>query len=454
MPRPQIIHAGLVLLIAFLGSIEVLKAADRPSGSIETGSDGQAIEPFPAEAAIVSEQSKETWKFSWENGLLYTLDTELVFRPLELLREEPLVRGKVFLKLHLDAAMYSGDGGASDIDDVFDLRRGRLGIKGDRILRMPISYLLNFGFTSDKFFLEENYLRLDEIPYLGSLQIGHFKPPISLNRMTSSSDTTFMELASPIQAIAPASSAGIQLSNLAFNDRFHWSAGWFGPSGGDAEIGDGRDSLSRILGRAGWLVVDRPDDSLTQSLLHIGVSFGLAASFEEATEFSARPESFFAPKVLRTGRLAVDSAIGGGVDLAFIRGPYAFQAEAITTRLELPGADDSQIGGYYVQGSRFLTHDSRPFNRRKGAFGRVNPTDAFSFAQGGMGAWELGARFSHLDLNERPINAGQMNNYSAALNWYINNTTKVRFNYVFSDIDRSGDDMNLHSFQVRLQIEF
>ena len=48
-------------------------------------------------------------------------------------------------------------------------------------------------------------------------------------------------------------------------------------------------------------------------------------------------------------------------------------------------------------------------------------------------AWELAARWSHLDLNDGTIRGGMLDNLSLGVNWHLNNNLRVQFMYLHSN---------------------
>ena len=103
---------------------------------------------------------------------------------------------------------------------------------------------------------------------------------------------------------------------------------------------------------------------------------------------------------------------------------------------------------------------------------------------GGWGAWELAARYSHINLEDKDVradarmgtlpaqmgnpylHAGEQTNYSLGLNWYWNPNIKLMFNYVLAQVNREWRDNGVgvvRSYQgtsemryamVRMQIDF
>ena len=69
-----------------------------------------------------------------------------------------------------------------------------------------------------------------------------------------------------------------------------------------------------------------------------------------------------------------------------------------------------------------------------------------------MGALELAARYSSMDLSE--ANGGILNDITLGLNWYLNPSTRIMFNYVMGVADVNSEDINENTLQMRMQIDF
>lgn len=97
---------------------------------------------------------------------------------------------------------------------------------------------------------------------------------------------------------------------------------------------------------------------------------------------------------------------------------------------------DPVPSGHHVCGSCILTGEMRKYIRRNGTFGPV-PV-ARSAYQGGMGAWEVSARYSSIDMDDGLINGGEMGIVSVGLNWFLTQTFAVNLNYRHIELDRFG----------------
>ena len=100
--------------------------------------------------------------------------------------------------------------------------------------------------------------------------------------------------------------------------------------------------------------------------------------------------------------------------------------------------------------SYFITGETRPYVGSRGAFGRVIPNQEFMGAEGGFGALEVAFRFSRLDLIDRGIDGGALNDLTAALNWYPTSNARVMLNLIRAKRVDTGLDP-VWIAQVRLQ---
>jgi phosphate-selective porin OprO/OprP len=77
-----------------------------------------------------------------------------------------------------------------------------------------------------------------------------------------------------------------------------------------------------------------------------------------------------------------------------------------------------------------LTGESRPYKVQDGAFGRIYPKREFRDGSGGMGAFQIAFRFSQVDLDDKEINGGRLNDLTAGFNWYATHNYRVMFNVI------------------------
>jgi phosphate-selective porin OprO/OprP len=90
----------------------------------------------------------------------------------------------------------------------------------------------------------------------------------------------------------------------------------------------------------------------------------------------------------------------------------------------------------------FLTGECQPYDRREGVFGRVVPLHDYHVRNRDdcwtLGAWQLGARFSYVDLNGMVIQGGRIYDGTVGLNWHLNPNMKLQFNYILEHRNMPG----------------
>ena len=103
--------------------------------------------------------------------------------------------------------------------------------------------------------------------------------------------------------------------------------------------------------------------------------------------------------------------------------------------------------GYYVQGTWAITGES--FQYAQGKFLRLRPNSS-------RGAWELGLRYSSVDLRDQQVDGGKQRNASVALNWYApGQQLRVMGNVIYADAtlaDGSKEDPWI--LQLRAQLHW
>jgi len=60
---------------------------------------------------------------------------------------------------------------------------------------------------------------------------------------------------------------------------------------------------------------------------------------------------------------------------------------------------------------------------------------------GGPGAWELGARFDYIDLNDHSaeVRGGEQYTAVAGVNWYLNNNVRFMLDYALTNVYDARD---------------
>jgi phosphate-selective porin OprO/OprP len=415
--------------------------------------------PIPAVEAPVGGTSAEAhgsgglfWGLRWDDGLRYEIgSTARIARAMSNHPDRDVrpYHGKIGLKLQLDGAAYETDGEGTTQDQ--GVRRARLYTSGLFFLWVPIAYKLEAEVTDEDFYIRESYVWLSEIPYVQNLKVGHFKAPMTLEGLTSSTDLLFLERAAPVEAFNPGILFGIQPAGMSEDKRRTWAIGWFA-DGGQNDVSEASRSPSRAIGRLTWL--PRQEEGADGvNLIHVGLSGQYLYSDRHEVQFRSRPENYFAPRVVDTGTLDAEQAASWGVELAVQSGPLSVQSEflqAVVDRI-----DDSNLvfQGSYIAASWLLTGESRPYKNASGVFGRVKPRREFSLGQRSFGAWELVTRISRLDLDSHDVQGGTMGLVTVGLNGYLSDRVRIAVDYATGTVERDGVDEDLRVIGGRVQYD-
>jgi len=357
-------------------------------------------------------------------------------------------------RLQFDAAVFDEDDGS--IGNGSEVRRARLYLAGkfDR----HWSYKNQIDFAGDGVSIKDAYLRYSGLP--ARITLGNFKEPFSLEELVSARFITFMERALP-NVFAPSRNLGVAAD---INGRFGGSdGGWSAHLGvfGEGIDDSGFDSDSQREDDEGAAVTGRltvAPIATNDRLVHLGG----AASYRDTGDdtdirLRQRFEAHIADRrLVDTGTVdGVDSLLRTGAEAAIAWGPFSLQGEYLRAELSRPDRPDTAFSGYYVYGSWFLTGESRAaaYSTSSGKFGRLRPLSPIGT---GIGAWELAARFSQLDLTDRGISGGEEDNLTVALNWYPRGNLRLSANYV-QVLDLTGgphDGDEPGAFQMRAQVDF
>lgn len=335
------------------------------------------------------------------------------------------------------------------IPDGTEFRRIRIETEGGFYTNTYWKFQVDFG--GGKTELKDVLIGQKGIPLFGNVQVGHFNEPFSLEEVTSDKYDLFLEYSLPVQAFAPARNAGIMFFDN-WRERVTWQAGVFRETDDSGILGSnsGYAATGRVTALPWYAEEGR-------KLLHVGAAFSSRHPSGDAVTYETRPEWHQSSrKFVSTGAIkGVDSANLLGLEGALVYGPFCAQAEYFNTGVSRTSGGDASFSGWYLEGSYFLTGENRKYDPKKGEFGRPIPNRNFNLKDGGLGAWELVARYSTVDLNDAGagISGGAQKDTTLGLNWYLNPNTRVMFNWVHAMTDQP-DNGNADMFLVRFQVDF
>lgn len=382
--------------------------------------------------------------------------------------------------------------GTGRIRDGVNFRRARLEVDGT--LYEVFDFFAEYEFLGNTFNVDPGtpntptnivntpgptdlWATITHLPWIGNLRMGNMKPPLSFEHLTSSRWLNFMERSFAFDAYIGGTNNGFQPGIMAFNwtenERATWALGVFKNNQTVLgwNVGDGEYEAA---GRLTALPIYEEDG---RCLVHLGIGASHRDLDEHRARLRARTLLRNGPFTLQT--VLADVTVGGtGQNLvipefAMVWGPWSVQAEYFgswITDATLPVNKLPPLGTYFTQSAYvevlyFLTGEYRPYNKKGWsgpAFDRVIPNRNFFFMPGeknrlfSSGAWQVGARYSWIDLNDGAIAAGRLNDITLGLNWFLNPNMSIRWNYscTFRDAPGTTADGTIHGFGTRMQYDF
>jgi phosphate-selective porin OprO/OprP len=366
--------------------------------------------------------------------------------------------GLFFSALALDRQLISQDADSrTQFGDLGDFERGtirawRFGFAGTVNFDTPWVYNVTFAWNPfDRGFDEE----LEDFQFMDyglsipasknvTVSIGNLKEPINMEKTMTLLDLAGQERSAVSDAMFSTRNFGVVVSGTAPDQRVSWAGGVFNDWLVDSGSFD--ENATVAVGRVTWLPVISEDQS---ELFHVGL--GVRHSDAKAgLQYGSRPELGDAPKFVDTGFFDAESSTLYNLEAGWRSGPYWLLAEYTDNDVDAPDVGNPRFKGYHISGTWSLSGEMRPYRKPSGAFGGL-PV-AQNVNQGGWGAWELGLRFSSIDLTDGDIAGGDMDVATAQVAWWATRNMLVSFNYRRSWTDRFGFDGEMDAASMRVAL--
>jgi phosphate-selective porin OprO/OprP len=373
---------------------------------------------------------------------------------------------KIGGRIQADASVSGNDkfiqGGTTPVEanNGTEIRRGRLAFSG--------TFFKDWNFISEIDFADNNVTVKDmKLNYSGlnfiNATVGQQKQAFSRELQESSNDLMFIERSLMNVLNEPVVDRAIGVNLASHGKKWTGQAGVYGES-----IKSNKTSMDEgwgVSGRATYTPIAEET-----KLVHLGI----AGNFREPSDAgqisgSTSGASYSYETTHMSDLFPINSGVITsinnikmlGLEANGVYGPFSVGGEYTHSWMDRKmGMKSLGFHGWYGEASWTLTGESRKYT--KGKFKRLEPAREFSFANGGLGAWELAARVAGVDLNDGTIKGGTMKNFSVALNWYANSNVRFMFGYDrIIDIKNSplttrkgGKPDGLNTFMFRSQIAF
>ncbi len=346
------------------------------------------------------------------------------------------------------------------LNDGVNLRRGRLYFVG-KFDDFTVNITPDFGGSPDGsptlFEANVNYTGIRRV----TATAGYFHPFVSLEDATFPGDLLFLERPSIIN-IERSVAAGIQRASLgakASTEDYFASAYLTGPLFGAQTNTLLNGEQLGFIGRLAARPYYDQDWNLHagfsgQTAFHPNINASGTPGVSRTTfDFGDQPElRIDFNKLVDTGSLSARDASAYGGELGLSWRNFLVQGEYYqigVTQSKLPDMPAPRLGfnGGYVEGSWVFTGEPHPYDAKKASWARPEVDHPFSLADGGVGAWELAARYSTVSLNSNVVPGvsqsvtggifgGQQQIAALALSWYPNDWLRFMLQFQYVDVNK------------------
>lgn len=343
-------------------------------------------------------------------------------------------------RIMIDAGFVTKEKTSSIKNDI-TTRRAWIGTSGN--IDEDWSYRLLVGFENNDTTLTDAFIKyggLDNVDIL----IGHFFENNGVSVATMNLISSFMERSSAITAFRPLRRNGVSVNPYGKNWGAHFGVFGSGTNNSASKNDKGIGVSSRIHYAA-------INDQENHHFLHLGFNNSYRSPDSAANEmrFNTSGNS----KVINA--TLIDSGIIAGVDdyyqnmaeFRYQKGSFTLTSEYLKTNIRRNGYQNLEFDGAYVTASYFLTGEKFNYNAKMGA-----PTPA----KINKNAWEIAARYSLTDLNDKDIAGGKLRSYDFGVNYHVSQNLRFMANYIINRMDQytALQKRNPQYLLLRAQINF
>lgn len=328
--------------------------------------------------------------------------------------------------------------------------------------------------------IADAWLGINNIPFVDRLQAGHFKPETGLIHSTDALYTSLSEFTGPASSFGLGRRFGAAGRTHFLDKRLRLFYGAFqeGATATDRYIQEDNQGQVYNMRLSGTPIL--ADGG--RHVLHLGAHASYVSPRNRATSMSTTFGSIgWLPNSVTTGVFANKSHIRAGLELAYQYKGFSARAEGFMAKYDgYRGTESNTAWGGYVELGFFLTGDHRVYNLDSGAFEAVDVKSNFLTLEdedgrgrfGGLGAWQVVAQLSHLDLtdwrssvdifdqNNNVVGANRLGGYqrdiTLGLNWFLTPKIRAYFEYVHSQQNIGADkkEAKQNIFGTGLRVHF
>lgn len=349
----------------------------------------------------------------------------------------------------VDAATYTQDDVAKDQVEAkpdAGVRDFRLLFRGRFKTERPFSWTIGYMYdgNDDSWHFRKTGIQIGVPEMSGSFFIGRDKEGYSLIKIMVGYDGWTIERSTALDAFVPILADGIKYFGYSPGKKILWNVGLFSDALSNRESFSAYNNLA--VARLGWLpILSEPEGKL----LHIALMVRQGQPEDELIKQRSRPEVYLAPYFVDSGQFPATRASTRGFEVFYRKKNLLIGTEQNFQHVTSSSAGNPDFYGGEAVVSYVLTGETRAYNPYTGAFRSLSP--ARTVFEGGPGAWDVGLRYSRIDLDDANIHGGTFWRISPTVNWYLSDYLRLEFAYGYGKLDRFGSNGATNFFQTRIQ---
>ena len=204
------------------------------------------------------------------------------------------------------------------------------------------------------------------------------------------------------------------------NKMFSYSIGYFYDSD---NFGNPKGNASAATGRITYLPLYEKDGD---RLLHFGFSYSFRNQTENTARFRQSAETFLLPNFVDTHTFVADYLNVFGLETVYQAHHVAIESEYVLsdTHNSNPNIPDPQFSGFYIE-AIYTPGDGRQrvYDRDRGIFVLNVPEGYPHFGAVDRDRWLITSRISRIDLNDKNVQGGVMNDFTAGFSWLFSRSS-------------------------------
>jgi phosphate-selective porin OprO/OprP len=294
------------------------------------------------------------------------------------------------------------------------------------------------------------WMQIRDVPLLGNVRAGYQVKPIGMTNNTFQAILPFMERADNMDAFyGPFDNGfamGVTARNMLESELATWQFGVYRPLTNAFAVALNKYAYGGRVTLLPWYA----DDG--RQLIHLGFGTWDGETVEDELRVRARTvlrngPGFAVPILVDTGEIPCQNQYTFAPEFALVWNSLSVQAEWCGQCLTGATVGAQNVGtvfyhGGYVEVLYLLTGEYQTYDKTNCVFGRIIPRNDYHLRKGdglqGIGAWQVGARFSYLDLNDNGVQGGVVYDWTLGVNWILNPNMRVQLNYIAEHRNQPG----------------